>query len=76
MRFEEIPGLLALKETLVLSHQRNHLAHAQLFSGQEGGAALPLAIAYATYLLCENKECDRCLWKLSDMSKNGQAHTS
>ena len=61
MRFEEIPGLLALKETLVLSHQRNHLAHAQLFSGQEGGAALPLAIAYATYLLCENKEAaDAC----------------
>jgi DNA polymerase-3 subunit delta' len=61
MRFEEIPGLLALKKTLVLSHQRNHLAHAQLFSGQEGGAALPLAIAYATYLLCENKEAaDAC----------------
>ena len=51
----------ALKQTLVLSHQRNHLAHAQLFSGEEGGAALPLAIAYATYLLCENKEAtDAC----------------
>ncbi|MAJ51899.1 MAG: DNA polymerase III subunit delta [Flammeovirgaceae bacterium] len=61
MRFEEIPGLLALKEILVLSHQRNHMAHAQLFSGQEGGAALPLAIAYATYLLCENKaSADAC----------------
>jgi|TARA_B110000483_G_scaffold227081_1_gene288493 DNA polymerase-3 subunit delta' len=61
MRFEEIPGMDALKQTLVLSHQRNHLAHAQLFSGEEGGAALPLAIAYATYLLCENKEAtDAC----------------
>jgi len=61
MRFEEIPGLIALKETLVLSNQRNHFAHAQLFSGQEGGAALPLAIAYATYLLCEDKTfADAC----------------
>ena len=55
MRFEEIPGLIALKEILVLSNKRNHFAHAQLFSGHEGGAALPLAIAFATYLLCEDK---------------------
>ncbi len=64
MRFEEIPGLTALKEILVLSNKRNHFAHAQLFSGHEGGAALPLAIAYATYLLCEDKvfadACGRC----------------
>ena len=64
MRFEEIPGLIALKEILVLSNKRNHFAHAQLFSGHEGGAALPLAIAYATYLLCEDKvfadACGRC----------------
>ena len=64
MRFEEIPGLIALKEILVLSNKRNHFAHAQLFSGHEGGAALPLAIAFATYLLCEDKvfadACGRC----------------
>ena len=61
MKFEQIPGMISLKETLVSSHTRNHLAHAQLFSGQEGGAALPMALAYATYLLCENKsETDAC----------------
>ena len=64
MRFEEIPGLITLKEILVLSNKRNHFAHAQLFSGHEGGAALPIAIAFATYLLCEDKvfadACGRC----------------
>ena len=37
------------------------MAHAQLFMGGEGGANLALALAYATYLNCENKqESDSC----------------
>ena len=55
MRFADIPGHQELKSTLTSSFERNHVAHAQLFHGDEGGAALPLAIAYATYILCENK---------------------
>jgi DNA polymerase-3 subunit delta' len=39
----------------------NHSAHAQLFVGAEGALNLPLALAYATYLHCENKgEHDAC----------------
>lgn len=34
----------------------NHIAHAQLFVGAEGALNLPLAIAFATYLHCENKK--------------------
>lgn len=54
MQFSQIPGHDDLKETLRSSVARNHMAHAQLFHGIEGGAALALARAFATYILCEN----------------------
>ena len=37
------------------------MAHAQLFAGRPGTAVLPMALAYASYLMCENKnEEDSC----------------
>ena len=58
MTFSDIPNQLAVKELLRHSVQRNHVAHAQLFRGSEGGAALPLALAYAQYLNCEGRAAD------------------
>lgn len=61
MRFADIPGCQSLKETLISSFNRNHIAHAQLFHGQPGGIGLPLALAYVSYLMCEDKtESDSC----------------
>lgn len=61
MRFVEIPGLKEIKNSLVASYRNNHIAHAQLFNSAEGGAGLAMALAFATYLLCENKaESDAC----------------
>lgn len=61
MLFSDIPGHDELKETLRSSLRRNHLAHAQLFHGNEGGAAMPLARAFASYILCENRtDSDSC----------------
>lgn len=67
MRFSDIHGLEATKKQLVAIAQRNRVAHAQLFSGIEGSALLPMALAYATYLNCTNPsatdacgECDSC----------------
>ncbi len=61
MLFKEIPGLSAIKNTLIRSVQMNHVAHAQLFHGAVGGANLALAWAYATYINCEDKtETDAC----------------
>lgn len=61
MRFADIPGLEGLKESLVASYKNNHIAHAQLFNGPVGGGGLPMALAFATYLLCEDKgEEDSC----------------
>ena len=55
MRFSDIPGQQAVKHMLVGSVRRNHVAHAQLFRGAEGSAALALALAYAAFLNCESR---------------------
>jgi DNA polymerase-3 subunit delta' len=55
MLFSDIPGQEAMKQVLRQSVQRQHVAHAQLFRGSEGGAALALALAYAQYLNCEKR---------------------
>ena len=61
MNFSAIPGLSEVKAMLIDSVKSNHTAHAQLFLGKEGALNLPLALAYATYLHCQNKgETDSC----------------
>ena len=66
MLFADIPNQSAVKALLRQSVARQHVAHAQLFRGQEGGAALALALAYAQYLNCEARapaaedSCGRC----------------
>ena len=58
MTFADIPNQFAVKALLRQSVQRQHVAHAQLFRGREGGAALALALAYAQYLNCEARAAD------------------
>ena len=58
MTFADIPNQSAVKALLRQSVQRQHVAHAQLFRGQEGGAALALALAYAQFLNCEARADD------------------
>ncbi|MFL5729634.1 MAG: ATP-binding protein [Cytophagaceae bacterium] len=61
MLFSQIPGLEDTKRTLISSVRNSHIAHAQLFQGREGSANLGLALAYATYINCEQKgEHDSC----------------
>lgn len=61
MRFRDIIGQQGLKEHLIRSVKRGRISHAQLFSGKAGTGALPLAIAYAQYINCENRgEHDSC----------------
>jgi DNA polymerase-3 subunit delta' len=64
MLFKDIPGLTDIKNTLITAIRQGHVAHAQLFFGNEGGGSLAMALAYATYLNCEDKEpddaCGRC----------------
>ncbi|MBL0740217.1 DNA polymerase III subunit [Chryseolinea lacunae] len=60
MKFASIPGLNDVKTMLVAAAKSNHIAHAQLFVGANGALNLPMALAYATYLHCENKGDDSC----------------
>ena len=54
MLFSEILGQEHIKNHLTKSVDNGRIAHAQLFVGSEGSGTLPMAIAYAQYLLCSN----------------------
>jgi DNA polymerase III subunit delta' len=70
MKFSDIPGLEDVKQLLTDAVRNNHSAHAQLFVGAAGALNLPLALAFATYLHCENKgDSDSC-GVCSSCSKN------
>ena len=61
MRFADVIGHQSLKRHLAESVDRGRVSHAQLFSGEAGAGTLPLAIAYAQYLNCENRtDGDSC----------------
>ncbi len=55
MLFKDVLGLEHIKNHLVATADSGRVAHAQLFIGPEGSGTLPMAIAYAQYLLCGNK---------------------
>jgi DNA polymerase-3 subunit delta' len=61
MQFKQIVGQDAIKQRLINSVKENRVSHAQLFLGPGGAGSLPLAVAYAQYLSCEDKkEDDSC----------------
>ncbi len=64
MLFENIPGLQNTKSALITAVLQNHVAHAQLFHGPSGSGNLAMALAFATYLNCEDRQpqdaCGRC----------------
>ena len=54
MLFEEIIGLAHIKKHLTTTAEKKRIPHAQLFVGNSGSGTLPMAIAYAQYILCSN----------------------
>lgn len=54
MQFSKILGQTHIKNHLTKSVDEGRIAHAQLFVGPEGSGTLPMAIAYAQYILCNN----------------------
>ena len=53
MQFSDIIGQKEVKEQLAELVQHNRLSHALLFIGKEGSGALPTALAFAQYVVCE-----------------------
>lgn len=61
MFFKEVIGQEAIKRRLIQSVQEERVSHAQLFAGPEGTGKLALAIAYAQYVACTNRQAnDSC----------------
>lgn len=61
MKFRDIYGLEEVKRRLVRTVEENRISHAQLFLGVEGTANLAMALAYAQYINCKDKqEGDSC----------------
>ncbi|MDT0689617.1 DNA polymerase III subunit delta' [Salegentibacter sp. F188] len=56
MLFSNIIGLPHIKKHLTTTADRSRIPHAQLFVGKNGSGTLPMAIAYAQYILCQNSQ--------------------
>lgn len=54
MLFKEILGLTHIKNHLASSADAGRISHAQMFVGPEGSGTLPMALAYAQYIICGN----------------------
>ena len=68
MNFTEVLGLEHLKNHLIKSTDNGRVSHAQLFVGKEGSGALPMAIAYAQYVLCgTGNHAESCRLKCSKL---------
>ncbi len=64
MSFEQIIGQIHLVNYLKQTADRGRISHAQLFVGKEGVGTLPIAIAYAGYLISkDHKDPEACLQK-------------
>lgn len=68
MKFKDVIGHENVKTRLIKSVNEGRISHAQLFFGQQGSGNLPIAIAYAQYISCQNKtatdscgECSSCV---------------
>lgn len=64
MFFSEVIGQQAAKGFLIQSVRQNRLSHALLFQAPEGAGGLPLALAFAQYVVCthkmEDEPCGQC----------------
>lgn len=64
MQFAHIAGHTALKAKLISNIREGRVPHAQFFLGPRGNGGLPMALAYARYLLCAQRDpadsCGQC----------------
>jgi len=71
--FKSVIGNKKTVDYLTSSVDGSRLAHAQLFIGPTGIGLLQIAISYAKYILCndknvENLDCEKCLNKVDQLS--------
>ncbi len=64
MNFEAIIGQDFLKSYFKKIIENDRVPHTQLFVGQEGTGTLPMALAFAKRLICDNENCRHKIDKL------------
>ncbi|MXV49858.1 hypothetical protein GS399_02665 [Pedobacter sp. HMF7647] len=69
MRFSDIVGQEEVKKQLVQTVHENRISHAQLFLGPQGSGSLSLALAYAQFISCENKQAEDSCGECSSCRK-------
>ncbi len=68
MLFDDIIGQEHIKQHLIQSAEKGRIPHSQLFIGKEGSGTLPMAIAYAQFLLCNfSKDIETCNIKCNSL---------
>jgi len=64
MTFKDVVGQQAAKNGLLQMWEKNVFPHALMITGAEGTGGLPMALALAQYIFCENKtatdSCGKC----------------
>jgi DNA polymerase-3 subunit delta' len=60
MLFKDVIAQGELKKQLINTIKNNKVSHAQLFCGPEGCGHFATAVAYAQFLLCNNRTEDSC----------------
>lgn len=65
MKWDEIIGQQNLKKQLQNSIKEDRISHAQLYIGKPGYGVLPLALAYASEVIC--KQSEKCLLLINQL---------
>lgn len=65
MKWDEIIGQHNLKKQLQNSIKEDRISHAQLYIGKPGYGVLPLALAYASEVIC--KQSEKCLLQINQL---------
>ena len=69
MFFSEIINQQRTKQHLIQSVQEGRVPHSLLFLANEGTGSLPLALAFISYLLCEDKQTTDCCGHCNSCTK-------
>jgi DNA polymerase III subunit delta' len=72
MLFSNIIGQEDVQQQLIQAVTKNRLSHAMILLAPEGSGGLPLGLAFAQYLVCENKQENDACGKCAACIKAGQ----
>jgi len=72
MLFSDVIGQEDIREQLINSVVQNRMSHAIILLAPEGTGGLPLGLAFAQYLVCEDKQPDGACGKCQACMKAGK----